>query len=65
MLIICLAITLTAGVSFGAGARYRIALELIVPLLAGVGLVRIVTVLRKKRRLVWRDAHPFKAHHLH
>ena len=65
MLIICLAITLTAGVSFGAGARYRIALELIVPLLAGVGLVRIAAVLREKRRLVWSDAHPFKAHHLH
>ena len=65
MLIICLAITLTAGVSFGAGARYRIALELIVPLLAGVGLVRIVTAFREQRRLMWRDAHPLNAHRLH
>lgn len=43
MLIICCILTLTAGVSFGAGARYRMPLELIVPLLAGVGLVRIMT----------------------
>ncbi len=45
MLLICLSLTLTAGVSFGAGARYRVPLELIVPLLAGVGLVRLATIL--------------------
>ncbi len=45
MLVICCVLTLTAGVSFGAGARYRMPLELIVPLLAGVGLVRIMTAL--------------------
>lgn len=60
MLIICLALTFTAGVSFGAGARYRIALELIVPLLAGVGLVRIVTVIREKRRMMWLSSSPLK-----
>ena len=49
LLIICSAMTATAGVSFGAGARYRMPLELIVPLLAGVGLVRMVTVTREKR----------------
>lgn len=64
MLIICLAITLTAGVSFGAGARYRIALELIVPLLAGVGLVRIVTVIRAKCRLLWLEESPLKVDHI-
>lgn len=48
MLIICGALTMTGGVSFGAGARYRIPLELIVPLLAGVGLVHITTGLKKK-----------------
>lgn len=64
MLIICSALTLTAGVSFGAGARYRIALELIVPLLAGVGLVRIVTVIRAKRRLLWLEESPLKVDHI-
>lgn len=43
MLIICGVLTMTGGVSFGAGARYRIPLELIVPLLAGVGLVHMIT----------------------
>lgn len=45
MLVMCCVLTLTAGVSFGAGARYRMPLELIVPLLAGVGIVRIVPAL--------------------
>ena len=64
MLVICSAVTLTAGVSFGAGARYRIALELIVPLLAGVGLVRMVTVIQEKRRLMWVDGHSLKVDHV-
>jgi len=38
----CCVLTLTAGISFGAGSRYRVPLELIIPLLAGVGLVRMV-----------------------
>lgn len=64
MLVICLALTATAGVSFGAGARYRIALELIVPLLAGVGLVRIITVIRERRRLIWLSNNPLKIDHI-
>lgn len=48
MLIICSVLTITGGVSFGAGARYRSPLELIVPLLAGVGLVRIVTGVKRR-----------------
>ncbi len=64
MLIICSALTLTAGVSFGAGARYRIALELIVPLLAGVGLVRLVTVIREKRRLMGLEGSLWKVDHI-
>jgi hypothetical protein len=39
---ICLLLTLPSGLSFGAGSRFRAPLELIVPLLAGVGLVRAI-----------------------
>jgi glycosyltransferase involved in cell wall biosynthesis len=42
LLVICLLLTLASGISFGAGSRLRAPLELIVPLLAGVGLVRVV-----------------------
>lgn len=38
---ICLLLTLTSGVAYGAGARLRVPLELIVPLLAAIGLVRL------------------------
>jgi 4-amino-4-deoxy-L-arabinose transferase-like glycosyltransferase len=38
---ICLVLTLISGVAFGAGSRYRAPLEVIVPLLAGVGLIRV------------------------
>jgi 4-amino-4-deoxy-L-arabinose transferase-like glycosyltransferase len=38
---ICLVLTLISGVAFGAGSRYRAPLELIIPLLAGVGLIRV------------------------
>jgi hypothetical protein len=47
MLVICLLLTLSSGISFGGGSRYRVPLELIVPLLASVGLLRQV------RRLPW------------
>jgi hypothetical protein len=40
ILIICLGLTLLSGFSYGGGARFRAPLELIIPLLAGVGLVR-------------------------
>ncbi|MBX3349698.1 MAG: glycosyltransferase [Nitrospira sp.] len=42
ILIACTALTLSTGLTFGAGARMRAPLELIIPLLAGMGLVRIV-----------------------
>ena len=42
LLVICALLTLSSGIAFGGGARYRVPLELIVPLLAGVGLIRAV-----------------------
>lgn len=42
---ICLLLTLASGFSFGAGSRFRAPLELIVPLLAGVGLVRTIRLI--------------------
>jgi hypothetical protein len=39
---ICLLLTLASGVTFGGGSRFRAPLELIVPLLAGVGFVRTI-----------------------
>jgi 4-amino-4-deoxy-L-arabinose transferase-like glycosyltransferase len=44
ILAICLFLTLLSGVSYGGGARFRAPLELIVPLLAGVALVRLSSV---------------------
>jgi 4-amino-4-deoxy-L-arabinose transferase-like glycosyltransferase len=40
---ICLLLTVASGLSFGGGSRFRAPLELIIPLLAGVGLVRVVS----------------------
>lgn len=42
MLLVCLLLTLSSGISFGQGSRLRAPLELIVPLLAGIGLVRTI-----------------------
>jgi hypothetical protein len=42
LLAICLLLTLSSGISFGAGSRLRAPLELIVPLLAAAGLVHII-----------------------
>ena len=39
---ISLLLTLVSGVSFGGGSRMRVSLELTIPLLAGVGLVRVL-----------------------
>lgn len=39
---ICFSLTLASGITYGAGSRLRIPLELIVPLLAAVGLVRVI-----------------------
>jgi 4-amino-4-deoxy-L-arabinose transferase-like glycosyltransferase len=43
---ICLLLTLPSGITFGQGSRYRVPLELIVPLLAAIGLVRLIRRLR-------------------
>jgi hypothetical protein len=43
ILCICLLLTAASGFTFGAGSRYRAPLELIIPLLAGVGIVRVVS----------------------
>ncbi|OQW35952.1 MAG: hypothetical protein A4E19_15970 [Nitrospira sp. SG-bin1] len=44
---ICLLLTLPSGITFGQGSRYRVALEFIVPLLAAIGLVRLIRSLRQ------------------
>jgi hypothetical protein len=41
ILVMCLLLTLSSGISFGAGSRLRAPLELIVPLLASIGLVHV------------------------
>ena len=41
MLAICLLITLSSGISFGAGSRLRAPLEAVVPLLAALGFTRL------------------------
>jgi hypothetical protein len=46
---ICALLTLTSGVSFGAGSRLRAPMELIVPLLAAIGLVQLEKGLRRLR----------------
>jgi hypothetical protein len=47
ILAMCLFLTLLSGMSYGGGARFRSPLELIVPLLAGVGLVRTLRYLKR------------------
>lgn len=42
ILIACTALTLSTGLTFGAGARMRAPLELIIPLLGGIGLIRVI-----------------------
>lgn len=44
---ICLLLTLASGITYGAGSRLRAPLELIIPLLAAVGLVRLIRTLRQ------------------
>lgn len=41
ILVVCLFLTLLSGLSYGGGARFRVPLEVAVPLLAGVGFVRL------------------------
>ena len=47
VLAISLLLTVASGFVFGAGSRYRAPLELIVPLLSGVGLVRVVSCFKR------------------
>jgi hypothetical protein len=47
ILAMCLFLILLTGLSYGGGARFRAPLELIVPLLAGVGLVRVVRFFKR------------------
>lgn len=42
LLVICLSLAFTSGTSMGQGARLRAPLELVVPLLAGLGIVRVI-----------------------
>lgn len=42
ILIACTALTFSTGLTFGAGARMRAPLELIIPLLGGIGLIRVI-----------------------
>jgi hypothetical protein len=42
ILCICLLLTLASGITYGAASRLRAPLELIIPLLAAIGLVRLV-----------------------
>ena len=42
LLIVCFLLTLSSGLCFGAGSRYRVSLELIVPLLAAAGLLHVL-----------------------
>lgn len=44
---ICLLLTLASGITFGAGSRLRAPLELIVPLLVAIGLMRLIPMLRQ------------------
>lgn len=44
---ICLLLTMASGITYGAGSRLRSPMELIVPLLAAIGLMRIAHILRR------------------
>lgn len=46
VLSICLLLTLTSGITYGQGSRLRAPMELIVPLLAALGLMRIIHMMR-------------------
>lgn len=43
LLLVCGMLTFSSGLCFGAGARYRAALEIIVPLLAGMGITHLLS----------------------
>jgi hypothetical protein len=47
MLRICLPLVLVSGMTFGNGSQLRTSLELIVSLLAAIGLVRLIRMLHR------------------
>jgi dolichyl-phosphate-mannose-protein mannosyltransferase len=50
--VVCVALTLASGISFGEGSRLRAPLEAVVPLLAGVGAIRAWERFRTPRRSI-------------
>ena len=44
---ICLSLTLTSGITYGAASRLRAPMELIIPFLAAIGLMRIIHLLSR------------------
>lgn len=44
---ICLSLTMASGITYGAGSRLRAPMELIVPLLAAIGLMRVIHISRR------------------
>ena len=48
VLVVCLSLTFASGMTMGAGSRMRAPLELIIPLFAGVGLVRVISLMSPK-----------------
>lgn len=52
---ICFLLTAASGLSFWAGSRFRAPLELIVPLLAGVGFVRVIRLIPPYRGMRVND----------
>jgi hypothetical protein len=60
ILVICICLTLTSGLVFAGGSRLRASLEVIVPLLAAVGLVRIVRGFRRPAEAV-NDVEPTRS----
>jgi hypothetical protein len=51
---ICLSLTLASGCCFGSGSRYRAPLEIIIPLLAGIGLVRVARYFKRVHKIYGR-----------
>lgn len=49
----CLLLTVPSGLSFYGGSRFRAPLDLMVPLLAGVGLVRVVKYFKRKSNHIY------------
>jgi 4-amino-4-deoxy-L-arabinose transferase-like glycosyltransferase len=60
-LCICLLLTVISGFTFGAGSRYRAPLELIVPLLAGIGLLRVINYYKSSNIYVPHQTHSGKS----